>query len=371
MSALEAIIKDKIRQYGPMNMADYMGLCLGHPEHGYYMTRDPLGREGDFITAPEISQMFGEMMGVWLADSWIQMGAPETINILECGPGRGTLMADALRATKHVEIGGRSFHDAVHIHLLEMSPVLRDLQKKALERYKPQWHMTLESVVSNATDSPFLIIGNEFLDALPVRQLVFRETEWVEKRVKIDINDTLRISEFEADDKVKNFIPPLLMAPKNGDHLEVSHELQDFVRDLVNIILKQGGSGMFVDYGFTHNVAGDTLQAVKNHAYCGVLEYIGEADLTAHINFALLSQQLLEENMTVHGPVSQSDFLKRLGIVVRADKLRLNATGAKRVDIDLALKRLTGENTKGGDMGALFKVIGFSSDPSITLAGFA
>jgi len=191
MTALEHIIKQKIRERGPggyMDLGEYMSLCLSHPEHGYYMTRDPFGQKGDFTTAPEISQMFGEMIGVWVADTWIKMGSPKKIIILECGPGRGTLMADAMRVTKNVD----GFHDAVQLHLLEMSPVLKDIQKDSLKEYGATWHSEPESV---PTDSPLIVIGNEFLDALPVRQLVFTETGWQEKVVKININDTLRLHE--------------------------------------------------------------------------------------------------------------------------------------------------------------------------------
>jgi NADH dehydrogenase [ubiquinone] 1 alpha subcomplex assembly factor 7 len=366
VTPLETIIKETIRSRGAdgyMDMAEYMGLCLGHPEHGYYMTRDPFGREGDFTTAPEISQMFGEMIGAWLADTWMKMGSPSSVVLLECGAGRGTLMADALRATKQVA----GFHEAVQLHLMEISPVLKAAQKSALQGYDATWHSDAESL---PTDSPLLILGNEFLDALPVRQFVFSDTGWLEKVIKIDVNDTIRLHEIKAGNGVEALIPPMLIPPKAGDHLEVSLELNDFVNKITNIVLKQGGNSLFIDYGFNHSVAGDTLQAVKNHGYCDVLETPGEVDLTAHVNFASLSQQIMEKNLTVHGPVSQGEFLKRLGIEVRADNLSRNATDKQRVEITTALKRLTGEKTKDGEMGALFKVIAFSSDPTTNLEGF-
>jgi len=364
MSALEDIIKQQIRLNGPMNMAEYMGLCLGHPEHGYYMRRNPLGQEGDFTTAPEISQMFGELIGAWLADSWMQLGSPDKFILLECGPGRGTLMADALRATKAV----KGFHEAMQLHMLEMSPTLKASQQAALEGYDATWHMTLESV---PTDSPLLVLGNEFLDALPVRQIVLRDTGWAEKVINIDINDTLRLYEIEADEGVKQLIPPMLIPPQLGDHLEVSLQQKCTIGEIINIVLKQGGISLFIDYGFTHSVSGDTLQAVKNHSYCGVLDSPGEVDITAHVNFAEISRFSMENNVTVHGPVSQGDFLNRLGMKVRAQNLTQGATAEQAKDIALAVTRLTGKDTKAGEMGELFKVIAMSSDPSLKLAGFS
>lgn len=361
---LEKIIKQQIRQNGPMNLGEYMGLCLGHPQHGYYMTRDPFGAAGDFTTAPEISQMFGELIGAWLADAWEKMGAPDKFTLLELGAGRGTLMQDALRATK----GVKGFHEAMQLHLLEMSPVLKAAQEERLAGYDASWHMTLESI---RVDSPVLVIGNEFLDALPVRQLILRETGWFEKVVNLDINDTLRLYEIEADEAVKQHIPPLLIPPKIGDQVEVSLQVECIAQELMNIILKQGGSALFIDYGFNHSVSGDTLQAVKEHSYCGLLDSPGEADITAHVNFAEISRLAMEEKLTVHGPVSQSDFLQRLGIGIRAANLTQNATQDQRCEIDAALKRLTGKNTKDGEMGELFKVIALSSSAEIELAGFA
>lgn len=361
---LEEIIKAEIRESGPISVARYMALCLGHPQYGYYMTRDPFGVEGDFTTAPEISQLFGEMIGIWLADTWIKMGSPGKVALVECGPGRGTLMQDALRATKNVA----GFHEAVTLHLIEMSPVLQEQQKQRLAEYDASWHNDTESLPG---DSPLLIIGNEFLDALPVRQMVFRETGWVEKFVEIDINGSFRLCEKTAENDRKNLLPTLLVPPKLGDHLEVSPEQKEFMQRIIKIIKKQRGSALFLDYGFKHLVSGDTLQSVKNHAFCNMLEHPGEVDITAHVNFAMITAYIMEENMTVHGPVSQGDFLSRLGIEVRADQLTRIANRSQSEEIKQALKRLTGQDTKAGEMGALFKAIAFSHDPSINLAGFS
>lgn len=347
-----------------MRLDEYMGLCLGHPEHGYYMTRDPFGQKGDFITAPEISQIFGEMIGVWLINSWEKMGSPKPFNLLECGPGRGTLMSDILR----VSAGCTAFHEAMQLHLLESSPVLRKRQEHALQGHDATWHTDTESLPS---DSPLMVLGNEFLDALPVRQFVLRDAGWHEKAVHLDINDTIRLHEIGVDKEGEKHLPQLLIPPKIGDQVEVSLQQKDILQDLINIMLKQEGTALFIDYGFTHAVAGDTLQALKNHSYCDILESPGEVDITAHVNFTEIARFAIEAKMTVHDPLPQGDFLKRLGIGVRAEKLMQQATPEQQADIQSALKRLTGPNTKEGEMGDLFKVIAFSADPDIKLAGFS
>lgn len=347
-----------------MGMAEYMGLCLGHPQHGYYMTRDPFGVKGDFTTAPEISQMFGEMIGVWVADTWIKMGSPSSFILLECGPGRGTLMSDLMRATQKVP----NFQEACNIHLIETSPTLKEKQVQLLGQYDPIWHDDLKTLPNNM---PVIIIGNEFIDALPVSVLKKTDTGWSEIGVDLDINDTICLHDFKLSDGLLQHTPKLLITPKEGEQVEVSLERFGFVNDLIKIIKKQKGVGLFVDYGFVHNVPGETLQAVKEHKPCNILDYPGEADLTAHVNFAEMSRQLLEEGMIVHGTVSQRFFLTRLGIDHRADVLHQNATKDQSEDIDRALQRLTGENTKAHEMGNLFKVIAFTDDPSIELAGFS
>ena len=364
MTALEDIIKQQIRENGPMDMATYMSLCLGHPEHGYYMTRDPFGEDGDFTTAPEISQMFGEVIGAWLIDAWMKMGSSSPVTLLECGPGRGTLMADILRATKNVP----AFHDAVQVHMLEMSPVLKALQQKTLDGYDVTWHHDTESV---PTDSPLLILGNEFLDALSINQYVFTDTGWAKKVVNLDINETLCIDKISIEkEEIKGF-PPSLLPPQIGDYLEVSLEQKRFLYEIIKIMQKQLCTCLFLDYGFNNSGSADTLQAVLNHAYCNILEQPGNADLTAHVNFGEVARQIMEENLTVHGPVSQGGFLQRLGIATRADILKQAGTDQQKEEIDLALKRLTGQNTDDHEMGALFKVIAFSSDSLINLEGFA
>lgn len=367
---LTQIIRNKIKADGPMPLSTYMGLCLGHPEHGYYMTRDPFGKAGDFTTAPEISQMFGEMIGAWVVDTWQKIGAPEKFVLLEMGPGRGTLMEDILRVAWNVD----GFRDAVQVHLMEMSPVLRKAQEKALIDYKPTWHMTLESVASLEPSVPVIAIGNEFLDALPVDQYTLTDTGWAQKHINFNINGSFRIHDYPlVDSKAfeQNDLPNTLFKHSLGDVVEVSHEQKKIMSDLIDIIINQGGGCLLIDYGFSNNGCGDTLQAVKDHAYCDVLEMPGECDITYHINFSNLTEQIMAKNLMVHGPVSQSTFLKTLGIEMRAEALKQSASNMNRPDmsqsIEAALTRLIDKD----QMGDLFKVIAFSSDSAIQLAGFS
>jgi len=360
---LEQIIIDQIKENGPMNMGEYMSLCLGHPEYGYYMTRDPFGVEGDFTTAPEISQIFGELIGAWVADCWMKLGQPDPFILLECGPGRGTLMADALRATKQVP----GFHDAMQLRLLEMSPVLKEKQEGVLGQFDPVW---MDDLTVEAFDHPTIIIGNEFLDALSTRQMNFNGTEWLETVIDLGINDTLCLGENRPGKAVLELIPRLLVTPQLGDQVEVSLEQKNFVEAAGSILLNQGGSALFLDYGSVHLVPSDTIQAVKNHRCVNVLERPGEVDITSHVQFANIARISMENNLTVHGPVSQSDFLKRLGIEMRAEILKTHATPKQGQDIKDAVQRLTGHNIKDNEMGVLFKVMGLSADPTLELGGF-
>lgn len=363
---LSHIIREKIKENGPMPISEYMGLCLGHPEHGYYMKQDPFGREGDFITAPEVSQMFGEMLGAWIIDTWQKMGMPSDITLLECGPGRGTLMSDILRVAKQVP----EFWQAVHVQLMETSPVLKDKQEKALGVYDlphaAEWITCTESVHPSF---PVIAIGNEFLDALPVDQYVFTDTGWAKKFIDVEKNESFRICENAQnsnDESIEKHIPNGLFKPKLGEIVEVSLEERRINSELIEIVLKQGGSILWIDYGFKNYGRGDTLQVVKSHEYSTLLAEPGESDITYHINFADLADRAMAKNMVVHGAVSQKNFLTSLGIEKRAEILRQCATEMQRRDIDAALDRLIGDD----QMGDLFKVIAFTNNPDIELAGF-
>jgi len=364
-TALKQLIIERIQAEEGISVADYMRMCLGHREHGYYNTRDPFGVDGDFTTAPEISQMFGEMIGAWIADSWLQMGAPDPFYLVECGPGRGTLMHDILRATKNVP----QFHAAMDIHLIEMSPVLKEKQKQTLSVFdKVTWHSDLKTL---PIDAPVIVIGNEFLDALPVAQYTHNGDNWVENYVDVDENGAFRYCKKTVKSEQIEALPRMMFPPRKGDQLEVSLEQEGFIKDLTKIIQKQGGMGLFIDYGYTVPTYGTTLQAVMNHQYTNVLDNVGECDLTAHVNFAHIGTIILEQDMVLHGPISQKDFLMRLGIEMRASSLTQNASGQQAQDIKNSLERLIGDKTNDNQMGELFKVIAFTADPNLTLEGFA
>jgi len=252
MTPLAEIIALDIRENGPMRFDRYMGLCLGHPEYGYYMSRTPFGVQGDFTTAPEISQIFGELIGAWIVDTWVKMGSPDPFILLECGPGRGTLMADALRAVKTVP----NFIKACEIHFLESSDALRQVQKKALDGFNVQWHNDLETLPDHA---PVIVVGNEFLDALPIRHFTFNEAGWFEKYIKINKNGTFQYCQKQLEDTDIIQSSSSLFTAALGDHLEVSLEQREFVQSIIRILQKQHGTALFIDYGYATPLYGESL----------------------------------------------------------------------------------------------------------------
>lgn len=331
---LKNIIIEQIKSTGPMSVGDFMALALGHPKHGYYMKQDPFGRAGDFITAPEVSQLFGEMIGAWVADIWLQMGAQERFILLECGPGRGTLMADIMRATRGVE----GFHAAAEVHLLEISPVLKAIQREILAGYDVCWCKDLSGVPG---DAPLVVIGNEFLDALGFQQFVGAH----ERKVDIDGEG--------------------LVFTHAGAIVEHAPEREAFAANVAARLKTQSGAALFIDYGYVQPGAGDTFQAIKGHEYVDVFSHIGDADLTSHVDFSALKAGL---DCVVGGPVEQGVFLKALGVEVRAAMLAQSADAVQRAAIEKGLHRLTHSD----QMGKLFKVISFwdGHDKNITPAGF-
>ena len=340
MSKFEAHLKNLIRQNGPMDVATFMGLALGH----YYATRDPFGVKGDFTTAPEISQMFGEMIGVCLADVWQKTGSPERITLVEAGPGRGTLMADLLRATRNVP----GFHQAVRLHLIEMSPVLKEKQRDTLRDFQVTWHETLDTLPQ---DAPVFLVANEFLDALPVQHYVWKDARWHWRVIGLDKDDGLV---FGLTDCPPPASPP--HEPGEGAIWEHSPARESFVKNTALLIRRCGGVALLIDYGHDRSGFGDTLQAVKDHRFVNVLEQVGEADLTSHVDFEPL-KNAAQNLVTVHGPVGQGDFLNRLGIGLRAGRL-----GQPE-----ACHRLSAPD----QMGTLFRVMALCHDPEIEVAGFS
>jgi NADH dehydrogenase [ubiquinone] 1 alpha subcomplex assembly factor 7 len=331
-------LRSLIALEGPVTVERYMDLCLRH----YYAARDPLGAAGDFTTAPEISQMFGELIGLWMLEVWHAIGRPDPCRVVELGPGRGTLMADLLRAARLLP----DFRAAASIHLVETSPALRERQRAALKAsgYRVEWYGGLAEV----PPGPTLLVGNEFFDALPVRQFVATERGWCERLVGLEGDGFAFGLRAEPE---SNLPAPLRL----GDVLEWPAAAMAVATDLSRRLAGQGGAALIVDYGYWGPAFGDTLQAVRNHAFVDPLQEPGAADLTTHVDFRRLAQAASGAGARVHGPSTQADFLLALGIEARAASLRQRATPGQGADLDRGLARLTERGQTG--MGELFKVL--------------
>ena len=338
MTPLADRLVQLIRQNGPMTVADYMRHCLLDPEHGYYTTRDPFGAAGDFITAPEISQMFGELLGLAIAQAWLDQGAPKPFALAELGPGRGTLMADLLRATRGVP----GFHDALSVHLVEASPTLRDIQTAAL---KTDVHH--HDTTATLPDIPLFLVANEFFDALPVRQYVRDGDGWRERVVGL-VEGALAFG--LADMSHPPALQDRLQGTKDGDLVELCLAAAAITRDLDDRLAQHGGVAYVIDYGDWHSL-GDTLQAVRAHSPEPPLERPGAADLTAHVDFAALAGATAKSQAS--RLCTQGVFLERLGITDRARALAQNLQGSALDQHVSAHRRLTHPD----EMGNLFKVM--------------
>jgi len=354
---LEAYIKTQITHNGPITIAHYMNLALGHPEYGYYMGRDPLGAAGDFTTAPEISQMFGELLGAWLVDSWMKLGGPKKFYLVEGGPGRGTLMADALRATKKMT----EFHEASSLYMIETSPYLMERQREKLSAHSP---VHVHSIDEIPNDAPILFLANELLDAFPVHQLEYRDNIWCERVVGIK-EGALSIGYVPAPPPlIEHICDDLKAQVKEGDIYEIGSARETFVAKLADRVTAQNGAALLIDYGHVRSAFGDTLQAMKKHEFVPILEDSGNADLTSHVDFGALQNILSDKNIARFTVETQSDFLRTLGIIERAEALKSIATKAQQENIDSGLTRLIAND----QMGDLFKIMAFAS-AGIDLAG--
>ncbi len=353
--ALKEHLYRHITQHGPLDVGQFMSIALCHPQYGYYMKQDPLGARGDFTTAPEISQIFGEIIGAWVADIWVQMGRPAPFGLVECGPGRGTLMADILRACEKIE----GFRSACLVHLLEISPALKKEQAKTLEGLTPIWHQTLASLPQ---DYPLIVIGNEFLDALPFRQLLKTQKGWGERVIDENFEFGVR----PAGSELLQYVPESLNNSAPDSIFEVSPARIIFMENLCALLKQTGGAGLFIDYGHDMPGLGDTFQALHKHEYVSVFEKIGDSDLTSHVDFSALHKAVFNCGAHVEGIVTQGAFLGALGIDKRAEYLVNKASAAQAGDIKTALHRLTSPD----EMGRLFKVMGLSYGDDVKPAGF-
>jgi NADH dehydrogenase [ubiquinone] 1 alpha subcomplex assembly factor 7 len=359
-------IRAMIEADGPIAFDRYMQLCLGHPEHGYYITRDPFGADGDFTTAPEISQMFGELIGLWAAETWSRHKITQPIKLVELGPGRGTLMADALRACRVAP----DFTAAIEeICLVETSPILREKQFQKLvgRGVKVSW---FESV-AEIPPGPAFFIANEFFDALPVKHFIRVEDGWCEKLVGVDESGEF-ITGLAAEPE------PLIRAEAPvGSILEIGASAHKLAAAIAARLETQGGAALIIDYGHVQTSFGETVQAVRRHLAVDPLTDPGECDITAHVDFASLMRAASSSGAAAFGPLTQADFLIRLGIEQRAKALRANGNPIQAANVEQELNRLTSTKPEVGaggrmtpGMGELFKVIAIQSSDAPPPPGF-
>jgi SAM-dependent MidA family methyltransferase len=344
MTPLGAELVRQIAATGPMPLADYMAACLLHPTQGYYATRDPLGAAGDFTTAPEISQMFGEMLGLCLAQAWLDQGAPAPFALAELGPGRGTLMADILRATARVP----GFHDALGLHLVETSAPLRQAQAARLAGHAPHWHESIERL----PDLPLFLVANEFFDALPVRQFLRAGSGWRERMVGLQEGAlALGLSQPAPVAALSH----RLEDTEEGQIVETCAPAEAIAQEIGARLARRGGLALITDYGGWRSI-GDTFQALQDHAPADPFAAPGHADLTAHVDFEALARAAAPAQCS--GLTAQGVFLERLGITRRAEALAANLSGAALESHVAAHRRLTHPD----EMGSLFKALALFPD---------
>ncbi|QQR39885.1 class I SAM-dependent methyltransferase [Devosia rhizoryzae] len=352
--SLEEQIDLQIRTAGPMSVATYMGLCLTHPTKGYYKGADPLGAQGDFITAPEISQMFGELIGFWLVNLWQQMNEPKAFTLLELGPGRGTLMADILR----VACRAPGFRDGLQLRLFETNPALMAEQNARLEVYDPKWLQNFDAF----DEGPVLVVANEFFDALPIRQFVRKADGWHERQV--GLLDGRRAFGLSPTPIPASAMPDALASAAEDTLLEVNFAGAEVMTRLAKVVAQQGGAILAIDYGYAQTRTGETLQGVRRHQFADVLDAPGETDLSAHVDFGALANVSRGAGLAAEPLATQGEFLTRLGIGERASALsRANPGSAD--DVQAAQNRLIGKD----GMGELFKVF-CAHSPGLAPAGF-
>lgn len=356
MTALAQELAQLISDEGPISISRYMALCLGHPSHGYYMKQDPFGAEGDFTTAPEISQIFGELVGLWAASAWQMMGAPAAIRLVELGPGRGTLMQDMLRAAKALP----GFRQALSVHLVETSPVLRQRQQETLAAagVTPTWHERIEP----ALEGPAIVVANEFLDALPLDQFVLTPEGWRERLVGLDEAGELAFGLSAEPER------EITMTAPQGSVLEQPAAALEAVASVARHVAQAGGAALFIDYGPAHSGFGDTLQALRRHGFADVLAEPGDADLTVHVDFARMAQAGLAAGAAAHGVATQRDFLLALGLEPRLEALSRRASPAQAEALASGAARLV--ETGPTAMGELFKVLALADPRLPLLPGF-
>ncbi len=346
---LAAALTEQIEKRGAVSVAEYMQECLSHPQYGYYMTRDPFGVKGEFTTAPEISQLFGDLVGAFLLENWRASGAPHRAVFVELGPGRGTLAADILRITGKA---APDFCAKTQLHLVETSPYLRDVQRRSLAGFGAEKIFFHDDLSTLPDDRPLLVVANEFFDALPVRQFVMTENGWRERGIGTDGQGGFAFALLDG-------VPELDLPAEaeTGAVFEKNTAAESVMRDLAGRIVRQHGIALVIDYGYAADPAfGDTFQALSADGFADPLEKPGACDLTAHVDFAVLRRTAEEAGAGVTEILTQGEFLRRIGIEDYAEKLRRNADVQAQKNLAAALHRLV----SASEMGVLFKVMGIS-----------
>jgi len=355
-------IARRIRAEGPLSVAAYMAMALHDPLGGYYARRDPIGVAGDFTTAPEISQIFGELIGLWCAELWQRVGRPDPVILAELGPGRGVLSSDLLRAAATAP----GFRRVLRLHLVESSPILRAEQEKRLGQAQPVWLPSFEDL----PDGPLLLVANEFLDALPIRQFVRGEVHWSERMVALDPGDPsgnrLAFVTGPESPAATLLAPVGLRRSAPGTIAEICPAGLALAGALGARLARQPGAALFIDYGYFPSAPGPTVRAVQGHRPVPPLAGPGAVDLSAHVDFAAFAEAARVGGAETHGPVSQGRFLAALGAEARLAALSARATPMQRRALEGGLKRLLDPDA----MGDLFKVMALVSPGLPQPAGF-
>lgn len=348
----------RLHAEGPLTVAAFMAIALHDPEGGYYASHHPIGAAGDFTTAPEISQIFGELIGLCFAELWGRIGRPDPVFLAELGPGRGVLMADLLRAARTVP----EFSRALRVRLVEASSILRTEQQRRLREAQPKWVRGIEEL----PDGPLLLIANEFLDALPIRQFVRGALGWSERMIGIDREDRLRFVDAPESPVASLLVPEALRESAPGTIVEICPGALALAGALGSRFACQPGAALFIDYGYFPSAGGPTLRALRQHRPVCPLAEPGTADLSAHVDFAAFIAAARAVGAEVYGPVSQGRLLERLGAGLRLAALRPRATAAQRQALEDGFRRLLDP----GEMGELFKAVAIVSPGLPAPAGF-
>lgn len=345
-------IRQAIEEKGSITIAQFMSEAMYNIHEGYYIHHNPIGKKGDFITAPEISQLFGEMIGVYCADLWIKMGQPEKFNLVEFGPGQATLMDDLLRATKHV----RGFHKACNIHFVEKNKRLITIQKEKLSNYNLpiNWH---DNVYALPNDLPLIMVANEFFDCLPINQYIKSRDVWYEQTVGLNSAEFCLV-QLPISNQLSESLNLEHPNAKDRAIVEICYPALEIIQHITKLLQKASGSLLIIDYGYDYSplkriIYDSTLQAVKNHKFHPIFSDIGRADLTSHVDFFALRQSAVANYCLAKESITQREFLFNLGIIFRAELLKSKSSPSQSFNIELGLRRLIDDD----QMGKLFKAM--------------